>query len=128
MTLGSTAPTLDWVTDVEMDSLVAATRQRSLMENTDSSDHVPAEKCWRADHFVAKASMDELTGSWLVDENGEVDEGAATDTWCGGGALRFKQVELEVTEGAGQSARVRSGRGHETRGCGQLQNPVDTMG
>ena len=41
------------------------------METTDSDDVAIAEKFWRADEFVAKAPMDELTGSWLVDESGK---------------------------------------------------------
>ena len=44
-----TSPILDWITDVGMDSLEAATRKRALMETTDSSDDAPAEKYWRAD-------------------------------------------------------------------------------
>ena len=44
----------------------------------DSSDDAPAGKYWRADDFVAKASMVELAGSWLVDEKGEIDEDTAT--------------------------------------------------
>ena len=58
----------------------------------------PQKGHWRPDDLVAKASVDELTNSWLVDETGEIDEGAATDTWTadclgGGGAL---QAELEA--------------------------------
>ena len=45
--------------------------------------------------------MDELTRSWLVDETGEIDEGAATDTrtvdCLGGGGAVDEQAELEVT-------------------------------
>ena len=47
---------------------------------TDSADDALAEKYGRANDAVAKASMDELTGSWLVNENGEIDEDAATGT------------------------------------------------
>ena len=70
------------------------------MDTTDSGDDAPAEKYWRADDVVAKASMDELTGNKLVDETGEIDEDAATGTWTvdclvGGGAL---DKQAEATE------------------------------
>ena len=59
---------------------------------------------WRADDFVAIASMDELTGSWLVDENGEIGEDTPTDTWTvdwlGKGGALDKQDEIEATENA----------------------------
>ena len=44
------------------------------METMESGDDTPQEKCWRADGFVAKASLDELTRSWLVDENGQIED------------------------------------------------------
>ena len=100
--LRGTSPILDGITDVEMNSLEAATRKRALVETTDSGDVAPAEKSWRADDFVEKASMDELTGNWLVDENGEIDKDAATDKWTTawvGGALD-KQAVIDATEKA----------------------------
>ena len=70
--------------------------KRAVVEATDSGDDLPAEKCWRADDFVAKASVDELTGSWLAD-------GKQT-TWTiycqGGGGALDKQAEPEATEKA----------------------------
>ena len=48
------------------------------METAGDDDDEPAEKYWRAEDFVAKASMDELTGNWLTDENGTFDN----DTWA----------------------------------------------
>ena len=62
---------VDGVTDVEMGSPEAATRMRPLMETLDCGDDALAEQYWRADDCVAKVSMDDLTGSSLVDENGE---------------------------------------------------------
>ena len=48
--------------------------------------------------------MDELTKIWHVDEDGEIDEDAATDTWTvdclGGGGALDKQPEIESTEKA----------------------------
>ena len=100
--LRSTAPILDGVTDIETDSPEVATRKRALMETTNSRDDAPAESYWRADDIVAKASMDELTRSWLVDERN--DEGAATDTptvvRLGGGGAKDKQAEPEATKKA----------------------------
>ena len=52
---------------------------------------------------MAKASMDELTGSWLVDESGEIDEDSATYTWTVdylGGSAVDKQSEIEATKKA----------------------------
>ena len=70
------------------------------MATTDSCDDALAEKYLLEDDFVAKASLDEV--SWLVDENGEIDEGASTDTWTtdclGGGGALDKQTELEAVE------------------------------
>ena len=57
------------------------TRKRAVVEPTDDDDDEPAEKYWRAEDFVAKASMDELTGTWITDEKGILDEDAAGDTW-----------------------------------------------
>ena len=117
-----TTPILDGITDVEMDTPELATGKRALMETPDSGDDSPAEKYWRADDLVAKASMDELTGSWRVDENGKIGEDAATDTrtvdcLCGGGALD-KQAAIDA------SACARTGRGHETRRCGHSAGRV----
>ena len=74
------------------------------METRDSGDDAPADKYLRADVFVAQAWMDELTGSWLVDDNGEIDDDAATATWTvdclGGGGALDKQAEIESTEEA----------------------------
>ena len=73
------------------------------MGTPDSGDEPPAEKYWRTT-FVAKASMDELTGSWLEDGTGEIDADAATNTWTadclGGGGALDKQAEIEATEKA----------------------------
>ena len=84
-----------------MDSPV---RKRALMETPDSGDDAPAGKHWRAHDFVAEASKDELTGSWLVDDIGKIDEDAVTDTWTvdclGGGGTLQKQDEIEATEKA----------------------------
>ena len=46
----------------------------------DADDDEPADKYWRVEDFVAKASMDDLTGKWLTDENGIFDHDAAEDT------------------------------------------------
>ena len=65
------------------------------------TDDEPGEKYWRAEDFVAKASMDELTGSWLRDESGIFDHDAAEDTWVnflGAGGELDKQAEAEATE------------------------------
>ena len=45
------------------------TRKRALVESTGDDDDEPAEKYWRAEDFVAKASIDELTRNWLTDED-----------------------------------------------------------
>ena len=58
----------------------SGSRKRALLETMDSGDGALADKYGRADDIVAKASMDELTGSWLVNENGEIDEDTATGT------------------------------------------------
>ena len=71
------------------------------METTGDDDDEPAEKRWRADDFVAKASMDVLTGTWITDENGILDENAAGDTWTdclGAGGELDRQAADEVTE------------------------------
>ena len=99
-----------------MDTPEAATRKRPLMETPDNGDDPPAEKYWRTDDFVAKARTDEPTGSWGggagggVDENGKIDEDAATDTrtvdcLCGGGALD-NEAAIDA------SSCERSGRRH----------------
>ena len=56
---------------------------------------------WRAEYFVAKASMDEFSGSWITDENGILDEDAAGDTWtdCLGASGELdRQAADEATE------------------------------
>ena len=63
----------------------------------------PAEEYWRAEDFEAKASMNDLTGNWLTDENGIFDIDAAEDTWAdcrGAGGELDKQAEAEATEKA----------------------------
>ena len=76
------------------------------MEPTGDDDDEPAKKHWRAEDFVAKASMDELTGNWLTDENGIFDNDAAEDTWTdclGTGGELDKQAAAEATEKASDS-------------------------
>ena len=46
----------------KMDLTDAETRKRTLVETRGDDEDEPAEKYWRAEDFVAKASMDELTG------------------------------------------------------------------
>ena len=62
------------------------------------------QKVLSFDDVVAKASMDGLTGSWPLDENGEIEEGAAPDSWTveclGGGGALDKQAEIDATEKA----------------------------
>ena len=73
------------------------------METTGDDDDEPAKKYWRAEDFVAQASMDELTGNWLTDENEVFDNDAAEDTWadCLGACGELdRQAEAEVTEEA----------------------------
>ena len=74
----------------------------ALVERTEDDDE-PAEKYWRAEDFVEKASMDELTGTWITEENGILEEDAAGDTWTGclgaGGELD-RQAADEETEKA----------------------------
>ena len=75
----------------------------ALVEPTEDDDDEPAEKYWRAEDFVAKASMDELTGTWITDENGILDEDAAGDTWtdCLGASGELDRQEAdEATEKA----------------------------
>ena len=62
-------PIFDTGDHTEMDVVDGETRKRTLVETTGSDDDEPAEKYWRAEDFVAKASMDELAGSWLNDED-----------------------------------------------------------
>ena len=79
------------------------TRKRALVEPTEDDDDEPAEKYWRAEDFVAKASMDELTGTWTTDDNGILDEDAAGDTWTdclGAGGELDRQAADEATEQA----------------------------
>ena len=53
-----------------------------MVDTTGSDDDEPAEKYWRAEDIVAKASMDELTGRWFTDENRIFDHDVAEDTWA----------------------------------------------
>ena len=53
-----------------------------MVDTTGSDDDEPAEKYWRAEDIVAKASMDELTGRWLIDEKRIFDHDVAEDTWA----------------------------------------------
>ena len=79
------------------------TRKRALVEPTEDDDDEPAEKHWRAEDFVAKASMDELSGTWITDENGILDEEAAGDTWTdylGASGELDRQAADEATEKA----------------------------
>ena len=86
----------------KMDLTDAGTRKRTLVETT-ADDDEPAEKYWRAEDFEAKASMDELTGNILTDEDGIFDNDAAEDTWAdcagAGGDLDW-QAEAEAIEKA----------------------------
>ena len=54
---------------------------RERWEPTEDDDDEPAEKHWRTEDFVVKASMDEMTGTRITDESGILDEDAAGDTW-----------------------------------------------
>ena len=84
----------------------AEIRKRTLVETTSTDDDEPAEKYWRDEDFAAKASMDELTGSWLADEHGIFDHDVAEDTWaaCQGQYGEIdKQAEAEATEKAPDS-------------------------
>ena len=94
-------PTLDPGANNKMNLTDAETRKRTLVETTGSDDDGPAGKYWSAEDVVAKASMDELTGSWLTDENGIFDHDAAEDTWAdclGAGGGLDKHAEAEATE------------------------------
>ena len=97
--LRSTNPISDTSDGTMMDLTDAETRKRTLVETTSTDDEEPADKYWRAADFVAKASMDELTGRWLTNENGIFDHDAAEDTWadCLGQAAK---AEAEATEKA----------------------------
>ena len=101
--LRSTAPTPDTGDSTKMELADEETRERALVESTEDDDDEPAEKYWRAEDFVAKASMDELTGTWITDENGILDEDAAGDTWTdclGAGGDLDRQAAEEATEKA----------------------------
>ena len=51
---------------------------------------------------MAKASMDVLTGNWVTDENGILDEDAAGDTWTdclgAGGELDMQAADEATRE------------------------------
>ena len=101
--LRSTEPTSDTGDSTKIDLTDAETRKRTLVETTDDDDDELAEKYWRAEDVVAKASMDELTGNWLTDENGIFDNDAAEDIWAdcpGAGGELDRQAEAEATEKA----------------------------
>ena len=100
--LRSTAPTRDTGDNTKMELADEETRKRALVEPTEDDDDEPAEKYWRAEDFVAKASMDELTGTWITDENGILDEDAAGDTWsdCLEAGELDRQAADEATENA----------------------------
>ena len=52
---------------------------------------------------MANASMGDLTGNWLTDEDGILDEDGAGDTWTeclGAGGLLYMQAAAEATEKA----------------------------
>ena len=95
MRLRGTAPILDRVTDVKSDSLDSGSRKRAMMA-TDSGDDALAEKYGRSNDSVAKASMDELTGNWLVNQNGKIDEDAATGTLMAVMVLKSGSETLEA--------------------------------
>ena len=101
--LRSTAPTPGTGDSTKMELTDEETRKRALVEKTEDDDGVPAEKCWGAEDFVAKASMDELTGTWITDENKILDEDAAGGTWTdclGAGGELDGQAADEATEKA----------------------------
>ena len=91
--LRTTKPTSDTDDGTKMDLTSAETRQRTLVETTGDDDDEPADKYWRAEDFVAKASMDELTGNWLTDETRTFDNDAASST----GKLRTKRLRERWT-------------------------------
>ena len=101
--LRSTAPTPDTGDSTKMELTDEETRKRAPVEKTEDDDGVPAEKYWGAEDFVAKASMDELTGTWITDENKILDEDAAGGTWTdclGAGGELDGQAADEATEKA----------------------------
>ena len=69
------------------------------METTGDDDEERTQQYWRAENFVAKASTDELTGNWLTDKNGILDEDAAGDTWDACREVDMQAAD-EVTEQA----------------------------
>ena len=85
----------------KMDLTDAGTRKRTLVE-TRADDDEPAEKYWRAEDFVAKASMYELTGNFLTDEDGIFDKDAAEDTWA-----EIAQVQAATSTGKRRPRRLR---------------------
>ena len=107
--LRSTAPTPDTGDSTKMELADEETRKRALVEPTEDDDE-HAEKFWRAEDFVAKASTDELTGTWITDENGILDEDAAGDTWTdclGAGGELDRQAAEESTKKALDSLLAR---------------------
>ena len=54
--------------------------RRTPVETTGADDDEPADRYSHAWDFMAKASIDELTGRKLTDENGIFDCDAAEDT------------------------------------------------
>ena len=99
----STAPTSDTGDSAKMELTDEETRKRVLVETTGDDDDESAEKYWRAGDFVVTASMDELTGNWLTDEDGILGEDAAGDAWkdcLGAGGELDRQAADEATEKA----------------------------
>ena len=118
--LRSTRPTSDTGNCTKMDLTDEETRKRALVETTGDDDE-PAEKYRRDEDCVAKALMDELTGNWLTDENGILDEDAAGDTWTdclGAGGEHGRQAAAEATEKALDSLLAHGG----------IQDSDDAMG
>ena len=110
------------------------TRKRALVEPTEDDDDEPAENYWRAEDFVAKASMDELTGTWITYENGILDEDAAEDTWTdclGAGGQLDRQAADEAIEKALDSLLahgfVEDMRREDAKGFKTLTTRWDTL-
>ena len=81
-----TAPPVDVAVDVPEQTIA---RKSATLDDIESDEDEPAAKYWRTGDFAAKASMDELAGSWLRDERGDGDE-----------AWLDAQAEAEATEKA----------------------------
>ena len=132
--LRSTASTPDTGDSTKMELADEETRKRALVEPTEDDDDEPAENYWRAEDFVAKASMDELTGTWITDENGILDEDAAGDTWTdclGAGGELDRQAADEAIEKALDSLLahgfVEDMRREDAKGFKTLTTRWDTL-